>query len=238
MLEKHSKPVLGCTRMSDTVAHARVSCIGVLSDEFLIALCMRLRVTLQINVNRCADCVAGSVLKSVESDISNVRHMLQDVIPLDIILVDREEDLSFTPERISRRDFIKHVHHAPQSAIGVFNRTLDGANSLDFRNKMVPRARRVLNAAMEQAPGKVRAVMFARWYCTMAVGRSCDMCGLCVGLCPNGAIKRQRRNDSSAASIMFNTLFCTMCDACSEACPKTALLIVHPQPKLDGPLVS
>lgn len=46
--------------------------------------------------------------------------------------------------------------------------------------------------------------------------RPCDGCGLCLSVCPTGAIRRE------GGAIRYDRHACVLCDACIKACPKSS----------------
>jgi ferredoxin/coenzyme F420-reducing hydrogenase delta subunit len=50
---------------------------------------------------------------------------------------------------------------------------------------------------------------------------NCSACGICVALCPTGAISRKSANGEEA--LYFNSSTCTNCSLCKEACPENVI---------------
>jgi pyruvate formate lyase activating enzyme len=82
---------------------------------------------------------------------------------------------------------------------------------------------RVLESSFIDGPGH-RAVVFMQGcnmrclYCHNPETRGvCDSCGLCVDVCPEGALSR-----ASDGTVAWDGKRCVSCDACIAACPKDA----------------
>ncbi len=50
---------------------------------------------------------------------------------------------------------------------------------------------------------------------------NCSACGICLALCPTGAISKESENEQQ--SLYFNSSACNNCSLCQEACPKNAI---------------
>lgn len=51
--------------------------------------------------------------------------------------------------------------------------------------------------------------------------KNCIACGICVAVCPTGALRKERQN--AQVIRYFNSALCSNCSLCEEACPKQVI---------------
>jgi ferredoxin len=59
------------------------------------------------------------------------------------------------------------------------------------------------------------------WGLVRVAADLCDACGICVEVCPTGAIDRARESEGHV--LTFAASECTNCSLCKEACPENAI---------------
>lgn len=221
----HQRPVIGCRQKPHNAAHARVGCVGYLSQDILFALGVRIGKPLQISAISCASCSAGAVVEGLKESLSRLKSMMPAGVRFQIKLIERDEELHFEHRRISRRDFFRQIPTDIRSKSRKVLDSLDDLNTPSYGAKVLPEHRAALNKALAVLDPLQGDMMLSRRYYDLKVAASCNDCRLCVGLCPTGALAQRKVGKPTDPGLRFNTLLCSGCGLCKEACPKKAITI-------------
>ena len=224
-LAAHDAPVIGCGTVPHREVHVRLPCVGYLTGDVLLAIGLNVGKPLQINAINCEKCSAGSIIQQVKKDLLDIGKQMTDGLPFYVRVVDSEQKLEFKRSKLSRRQFfsqsLEELRSRFQRAIDTMETLGDGA----YGAKTQPEGRVALNAAADALSSDAVDVLLAACYFDVYEAKSCDACGLCVGLCPSGALALKQKGDTGKRGLVFSTALCSGCGLCVEACPKEAILL-------------
>lgn len=210
-------PVLGCKMAPETEAHERTVCLGVLSEEHLIAINVFMDKPLQLNLTSCARCNNSFVVDALRERVAGIRDALGIDVSEKAGLIDNKADLMFEEINYDRRGFFSAVKNmAFIGASGLFENN-EGATIQSYSEKRLPLKRSILNKVLNKNDNKELSVKILQEYAfTIKADATCDNCFSCIGLCPTGALKSKR--DESGSGLLFNPSMCIGCGLCRDFC--------------------
>ncbi len=207
--------ILGCRSSSEGISTARVTCLGGLTSLDLVVLATSIQAhPLRLNLAFCDSCPAG------ESVVPIVQHRIDEaavVLGEDRIsaLVDTR-DAAMTPRQAMRRGFLRIIlDPIAEAAQEVSTRQQEHAESGTLLSGIYERQAHVL----EHCGGLPESS--SSWL--LSKTPECDDCCHCVGVCPTGALSRQRKDGKRVFSVA--TERCTGCRACLDFCRKDGLVL-------------
>ncbi|MDZ4163750.1 MAG: 4Fe-4S binding protein [Smithellaceae bacterium] len=216
-----SAPVLGCLRKG-VDGHLRFPCLGGLPEEAILAL-MLFSPLLQLNLTGCHECPSGFILAELKERIKRCREALTLEEEGGITLATERSKLKLTEVSYNRRDFFRTyrsilLRGAAEIDRGIRTSVMPAASVA----KGPPERRQLLNRATASLPEGRKAPILARYYFELSLGETCDLCFLCGGACPTGALEASYGNPPA---LLFRGALCVGCDLCREVCPKEALTL-------------
>ena len=232
-LEGLESPVIGCRREPTVSAHTRITCLGQLTGQMLLAFGLALGKSVQLNATHCAGCPNGSIVDGLFSDVARIAKLFPNKTPFDVSIVVDKSDLRYEHSRIDRRAFFGQIRESIASLPRTVVESLEGSHSLAYGTKTLPCIRTSLNASYDTMDRTSARRLLESQYFDAEITSECDCCGLCLGMCPTAALVRDRSAASKAGEILFNTMLCTGCGLCSEACPKAAISIRSGDPVMN-----
>jgi ferredoxin len=224
-LKKASDPVLGCASGGEGRAHEKAPCLGLLSEEHLIALCTLPERPLQLNLTGCAECKNGFTLPVLKQRIKDIG----EKTPLDVTdrvtLVEERSALRYGDVSYDRRGFFSALRSASLSgASAVIEGLADRKPSMSFSRKTLPVKRMLLNSVLSTGDGAaLRESLLRHYFHDLSVDGSCNFCFACVGVCPSGAIMIDRERPGDG--VMFNASLCSGCALCEGFCMSGSIAV-------------
>lgn len=91
-------PVMGCNLKPHLDAHAKIPCLGFLSEEHFIVLSVTIENPLQINLKECSNCRNGFIASFLKKELLNKTFDLLNEKTKEAILVNYYYDLSVDKE--------------------------------------------------------------------------------------------------------------------------------------------
>lgn len=218
------RPVLGCKMAQETEAHERTVCLGVLSEEHLIAINMFMDKPLQLNLTSCARCSNSFVVDALRERVAGIRDALGIDVSEKAVLIDNRADLRFDEVSYDRRGFFSAVKNMVFiGASGLFENN-EGDIIQYYSEKRLPLKRSILNTIFKTITDKsVAARLLQEYAFTIKAGATCDNCFSCIGLCPTGALKNKR--DESGSGLLFNPSMCIGCGLCRDFCFNNSIVL-------------
>lgn len=209
--------VLGCSR-SDSPAHHRLPCLGMLSLEHLLTLSSRATCRLQLDCSGCGDCPARAMLPLLEETLQRVIDLQPPPRPIELITQPEQRD--YRSEQLDRRGFFSSFRTlASQSAQAVLAEDEPQAQRHAYADKSLPRRRRLFLEQREYLSSAAAAACSHQITFTSA----CTACMACVQACPTGALLKAVQTDDSPTPPQFNPDHCTGCGLCVEFCLEQAV---------------
>lgn len=210
-------PVLGCTARTDLNAHKRTSCLGFLSEEHFIALSVFLEKGLRINLAGCSDCGNGFIFDVLRKRIERAAEKTSLRVSDNIILVEDGASLKYQDISYDRRGFFSALKNmAFLKVADALGGDDPNGNTQAYSLKKLPVRRELLNRALGATSGGDRMGLLKAYYYTLFLEDNCNNCFACVGICPTGALKVDRKD--SGPALAYNTSLCSGCGLCELFC--------------------
>jgi ferredoxin len=215
-----------------------INCLGTMTENALVALSNREVQHLLISTGNCNDCQLSkgmelfkqaaarySVLTPLLSQ-SQVSHSK----PVKISI--REKQKQAQPAQTnSRRDFIRSLgtNVVKQAAKIAVDKEKQIKALLQTDNEATetkrPSTRRELLKSLLIESGKVTDSQLldpqSPWLKMQVDAAHCVGCGVCVNVCPTGALVKEVHDMELTRTINYN--LCTNCGVCVEACPQDVI---------------
>ena len=218
-----SSPVLGCS-VGDKACHAKTSCFGFLSEEHIVALSVFVQNPVQVDMTGCSDCCNSFIAAAVEKRISDIEEKTAMKIAAKVVLVKNRADLQFREVSFDRRGFFKALKNKTLTqAAGLFDKDLPDEAMRSYSFKKLPLKRDLLNRALKVLPDGGHKALLKNYYYAVKVTEACDNCFACIGMCPTGAMKIDRKGPEP--KLMFNSSLCSGCGLCEGFCINNAIVI-------------
>ena len=219
VLAGHRSPVfvIGCETTASR-SHKQLPCLGMLSPEHLVALYATGWAAINLAVDACRGCGAGSMLEHLGTRLIDAERSTGIPLSRRIRLVHSQET-GFRQEGLDRRSFFSSLRRAAFQ--GVAQVLVPGRTekpSATYMDKALPSRRAMLLAAIDSLPADEAATARAAFTFSASFNDSCDGCLGCVRACPTGALA-----ESDTASPSFDWSRCTGCMLCTEFCLYNAL---------------
>lgn len=207
-----------------------ISCIGLLSEPVLAALNCVAPTEFYLDVHQCADCDNGQVLNLLHKRIHGIINKLGQSVDLKIRYLSVGNGIITTQEQ-QRRKFLRMTGKSVIDLGRTASKALvpgekQGEHQELVVKKEAMRVSRFLQQALLQLPDAAvqeRELLHSYFY-TSRTTESCDLCPLCTGICPTGALKRKTNGEKK--QLTFTSSKCSGCGICVEFCRKDALKIL------------
>ncbi len=214
LVSRAKQAILGCLASKEGISTVRVSCLGGLTALDLIVLATSSRVQpLRLNLAFCDQCPAGeSVVPHLKSRIEEAAAVLGENR---IMALCDTQDAAMTHDQAMRRGFLKHIlDPVVELAREASTRQHERAESGTLSG--IPERQRIVLEDYDRLPESSPSWLLSKT-------PECDDCCHCVGVCPTGALSRQRTGGQRVFGV--ETEHCTGCHACLDFCPKDGLTL-------------
>ena len=213
-------PVLGCTGADGVEAHARVPCLGYLTEEDLAALAVLVPQGVQLNATRCPACPRKGATEQVAERAARIAELR----PGGQVRIARSpRDLSFRERSLDRRSFLRSLGWRTTAGASALLKSAAPADPCGRSAKQLPRRRKVLRLALEHAQPRAAARLAHAFSFTLTVDDRCTACPRCAAMCPTGALGRV--GEGPDRRIELDPQRCSGYRACEAFCPSGALRI-------------
>jgi ferredoxin len=221
---------ISCSKAAVYENQVNIPCAGLLSESVLAALHCTAKQEFYLDLHRCADCRNGHVLDLLHERIQGIAAKRGTISGLKIRYVTEKK---FQPDSSSRerRGFLRNaalslkelgleasLPFVPQ------NVREDRETEKKEEQKEAPATKRLLRQALALPENVIqeKELLYSYFYTVTADSR-CDLCPLCTGICPTGALKR--RTEGNEKVLAFIGSACSGCGLCESFCRKKALTV-------------
>lgn len=221
-LREISQPVLSCNIRHGLQSHVKVSCLGFLSEEHIIALSVFTKKPLQINLTQCGDCRNGFIMDVFKKRLHAVSaktyiNIYEKIKPVEVIT-----DLHYQDIPYDRRGFFMAVKNFTiQKTVGLLDNAARNESVSAYSVKKLPPKNEMLNKMLPVVTNEIYRDLIRNYYYNITANESCNNCFACVGMCPTGALKILSKESSSELS--FKTSLCSGCGLCEDFCINNAI---------------
>ena len=227
-LDGVENPVLGCHRFPDIKAHVKTPCLGFLTETHLLLMSIVTNGSVQLNLTSCSRCRDGQVAKVLRKTLQAYNSRSLPPLKGQIRLVDVDEELSFRPAGYNRRDFFAEIRKRVSTSATSITEELEKGGSTDYRVKRLPETLDSLHQMLPKLEDRIKKTILSAFSFSAQIDESCDVCSICVALCPTGALLANTANtetddETSATAIAFDGPRCCGCMICVEACPQKSI---------------
>ncbi|HIJ78121.1 MAG: 4Fe-4S binding protein [Desulfobulbaceae bacterium] len=213
--------VISCEKNLINESHIKLSCLGGLSEELLVSLLTATNAKIKIDLSNCPQCEKENVSSIIAEKIHKVMVIFPDKLSSRIDIVSKTK--SYYTNFQERRAFfraLRDVAYKSTQAIWTNNKP---TSKKSYSNKKIPENRQLLRHAIVNAHDSTGATIAENYFFSMTIDASCNFCGMCIGVCPTGALKISREDKTK--SLIFQPHICTGCDACHEICKQRAIVL-------------
>ncbi|MFA6056498.1 MAG: 4Fe-4S binding protein, partial [Thermodesulfovibrionales bacterium] len=142
-------PVLGCKTAAGTEAHEKTVCLGVLSDEHLIAINTFMDRPVHLNLTSCVKCANSFVIDKLREQIAGIRDSTGIDVSEKVVLIEDKADLWFEVVSYDRRGFFGAIKAITlHGAFELFDKER-GDVIQAYSKKAVPAKRDILNTTLK-----------------------------------------------------------------------------------------
>ncbi len=223
-LSKVPEPSLGCIRTREC-SNGTVTCLGVLSEEHLVALYHNLSGRLTLNLSLCGDCRNHSIIRHLRQRLDALSTGKLSYSNCRIDIAESAQDMNYQDEPVDRRSFFKSFRTSLFTSAAVILSTNNDQTErrTSYAEKRVPIRRELLNSTRSKLSQELAVQIQKHFDSCVSFYETCTRCQGCVAICPTGALKTEVADETP----LFEQLQCTGCGLCQEFCLDGALTIQH-----------
>jgi ferredoxin len=209
-----------------------IPCLGSITENFILGVALSGANELALTKGACSECR----LKQGEQLLTNsiaAFDVLSKTMELQQFTLNLQEKQKEEQATLSRRALFSSIsggqENRAESALSPKDEaigTSSGRNPPQMTNGTRPSPKReFLRSILDKTPPNRSAVVAYEqsfpWGNVKIDEKNCVTCGICVNVCPTGAIYRKTKNEQ--LSHYFNASLCTNCRLCEEACPQKVI---------------
>ena len=209
-----------------------IPCLGSITENFILGVALSGVNELALTKGACSECR----LKQGEQLLTNsiaAFDVLSKTMELQQFTLSLQEKQKEEQATLSRRALFSSIsggqENRAESALSPKDEaigTSSGRSPPQMTNGTRPSPKReFLRALLDKTPPNRSALVAYEqsfsWGNVKIDENNCVTCGICVNVCPTGAIYRKTKNEQ--LSHYFNASLCTNCRLCEEACPQKVI---------------
>ena len=180
--------------------------------------------TLQINLTECIGCRNVSTVGILKKRLEVIREKASIDLFNKLRLIEDKADLDFMEDPCDRREFFTALTNLTlQNAVGFFDNRHKEKCVPAYSEKALPFKKDMLNKVIGVISEDRKKELLKNYYYGIAIDESCDNCIACIGMCPTGALKTDRRE--SELFLLFNSSLCIGCGLCKNICVNNSISI-------------
>lgn len=225
---------VSCPRETQMHPHELVvPCVGAFSTPVhLLALCLKSSGKIIFNISACESCENKAAADHLESQVALLKANHHELIEAELITLKTANEVTPPPASENRRSFLMGIKNSLVSAVESQLPAFQHDRGDDERrSRRVPRKVKLVKDLLNQLDQKKRDLVSALFLHQIQISDTCNVCPLCKGICPTGAI-RIEKVDKEKTLVIDNTL-CSGCGLCVTFCRNGALLL-QPREGLNG----
>ena len=221
--------VISCPRQGRLHQEERlIPCLGGITVEHVLALALDPagRGVTAFNVSSCNDCENSRGVSRFLHRLAWVKEKAGSFFKSKCIVI-TEKKLLKPLEPSVRRLFLFSLKDNLLTTIGSpFSFSSDSPRQTETTSRRIPARVRLKKKLLERLEPKQRESLSALIDHHLDVSGSCNLCPLCTGICPTGAIRVDRSDGHK--ELTFDTTLCSGCGLCVSFCKRKALSLENP----------
>ena len=218
--------VLSCRNKEQFVPHERIQCIGALSEPLLASMNSLAKGKVFLDVTLCNSCPNAHCLESIKNSLRALRaNETEEDSTFKVKLVPDETPFPEVEAKQSRRFFLKGTGKAiADFGIETCSKAIQNNNTEKEESRKGPVKNSLfLQFAMDNTADAEERKNLEPFFYTIQADELCNLCPVCSGMCPTGALKRVKENGEK--HLVFKSSDCSGCGLCRDFCKKQALSI-------------
>lgn len=223
--EKAEKqPVVSCIRQKRrSVEELTVPCLGILSEEALLALGRSGCRSIEFNLTACPSCENHQAAARFLSAFQWVTEAAAQVFSAELALSENTPPET-AKDGTDRRSFLAEV----RAKISIFSPiSLDmpdflyAAQPEKTHSRRLPIRVKIIERIVADVDGESKEQILALCTHRVTAGPACNCCPLCTGICPTGALRVA--GSDTEKRLVFTSTRCSGCGLCVLFCRKKAI---------------
>ena len=207
----------------------RIPCLGGITVEHLLALALEPtgRAVTALNVSSCTTCENSRGVKRFLHRLARLEEEAGSLFKRKCIVITEKKELNPLLEPSVRRLFLTSLKDTLLTTIGSpFSFSFDSPPQAERTSRRIPVRVRLKKKLLERLEPEQRESLSALLDHRLDVSGACNLCPLCTGICPTGAIRVVRI--AGHKELTFDTTLCSGCGLCVSFCKKKALSLETP----------
>ncbi len=221
--------VISCPRQSKLYQEERlIPCLGGITIEHLLAFALDSTGTAVtvFNVSSCTDCENSHGVRRFLRALAWAEEKAGSLFKRKcIVITDKQQVKSLEPP--VRRLFLSSLKDNLLTTIGAqFSLSFDSPRQTARTSRRIPARVRLKKNLIEHLEPKQAESVSALIDHRLAVSGTCNLCPLCTGICPTGAIRVDRI--AGQKELRFDNTLCSGCGLCVSFCKRKSLSLENP----------
>lgn len=203
-----------------------VPCLGGITFEHLLALGMADKAVAVFNTSDCSGCVNNHSVKYFLNRLECLKEKAGPVLRREFVVITEQKQVS-SLDQSDRRSFLSGLKDNLLATIGSrFRFSFERPEKAVTSSRRIPARVRLKKELLEHAGLEHAELLAALLNHRLAVSEACNLCPLCTGICPTGAIRVDRVRGQKELSI--DHTLCSGCCLCVIFCKRNALSLETP----------
>lgn len=219
--------VISCHQQSQIYPEERlVPCLGGIATEHLLALAMFGESTIAFNVSSCADCQNNRGVTDFLNSLAWLKQKRGSIFKRKCVVITEQKEIVALDQSV-RRSFLSGLRYSLYETIGSqFSFHTDSFKPAARTSRRIPARVKIKKQLMEKVASKDKQALSSLINHQLIINKACNVCPLCKGICPTGAIKIERVEQQK--QLTFDDTLCSGCGLCVSFCKKNALSLKKP----------
>jgi formate hydrogenlyase subunit 6/NADH:ubiquinone oxidoreductase subunit I len=228
-LENDTGPtVLSCPRQKQVYPEETLMpCLGGITLEHLLALGLAADKTIvAFNTSDCSGCVNNHSVKHFLHRLEFLKEKAGGILNGEFIVITEQKQLR-SLEQLDRRSFLSGLkEHFLATISSRFRFSFESPEKEVISSRRIPTRVRLKKELLQHIGLEHKELISALLNHRLEVSGACDLCPLCTGICPTGAIRVDRAEGQKELSI--DHTLCSGCGLCVTFCKQNAISLEGP----------